>query len=193
MNLYRTSTIWAAASLLVGPSLLLATPARADIPNEPPSVSITSPTDGQMFDGPTATIDVVLDAFGGDEGINSVRLLVDGTPTLVDNDMPYGFEGVEIAEGMHTLEVMVVSAADGDEFSSGLVEIVVLAAAGSETSAGESSAGESSAGESSAGESSGGTTPETKGCSVGSGTQVGAGLVLVCLFGLSFAGRRRED
>jgi MYXO-CTERM domain-containing protein len=34
---------------------------------------------------------------------------------------------------------------------------------------------------------------ETKGCSVASGTQIGAGLVLVVLFGLSFAGRRRED
>jgi hypothetical protein len=56
-----------------------------------------------MFDGPTATIDVVLDAFSGDEGIASVRLLVDDTPVLIDNDMPYGFEGVEIAVGMHTL------------------------------------------------------------------------------------------
>jgi hypothetical protein len=192
MNSYRTSTLWAAASVLSS-SLLLATPAHADIPNEPPSVSITSPTDGQMFDGPTATIDVVLDAFGGDEGIDSVRLLVDGTPVLIDNDMPWGFEGVEIAEGMHMLEAVVVSAADGEEFSSVPVEIVVLGAAG-ETSTGESSAGESSAGESSAGESSGGTTPATKGCSVRSGTQIGAGLVvLVCLFGVSFAGRRRED
>jgi hypothetical protein len=187
MNLYRTC-IWVAVSLL-GPSLLLAGTAHADVPNEPPSVSITSPTDGQMFEGPTATIDVVLDAFGGDEGINSVRLLVDATPVMIDDAMPWGFEGVEIAEGMHTLEAVVVSAADGDEFSSGPVEIVVLGAAG-ET--GGTSSGESSAGESSAGESSGGTSEEPKGCSVGSGTQIGAGLVLVCLFGLSFAGRRRE-
>jgi hypothetical protein len=181
MNSYRTPTFWAVASLL-SPILLLASPAHADVPNEPPSISITTPTDGQMFDGPTATIDIVLETFGGDEGIDSVRLLVDGTPVLIDNDTPYGFEGVEITEGMHALVAVVVSAADGDEFSSEPVEIVVLAAAG-ETSAGESSAGESS----------GDTTKPANGCSVGSGTQIGAGLVLVCVFGLSLAGRRRED
>jgi hypothetical protein len=187
MNLRRTSSIWAIA--LLSPCLSFSTPAHADIPNEPPSVSITSPTDGQMFDGPIATIDVVLDAFGGDEGIDSVRLLVDDTPVLIDNDMPYGFEGVEIDEGMHTLIAVVVSAANGAEYSSDPVEIVVLAAA-EETS---TSAGETSAGESSAGESSTGTAPESKGCSVASGTQIGAGFVLVCLFGLSLSGRRRED
>jgi hypothetical protein len=191
MNLLRTSTFWAVTSLLTS-SLLFATPAHADVPNEPPSVSITSPTDGQMFDGPVATIDVVVDTFSGDEGIDSVRLLVDDTPVLIDNDTPYEFTGVEIDEGMHTLTAVVVSAADGGEYPSDPVEIVVLAAA-DETASGESSAGESSAGESSAGESSGGSTPSTKGCSVASGTQIGAGLVLICLFGLSFSSRRRED
>jgi hypothetical protein len=181
MNMYRTPTIWAAA-VLIGTSLLAPT-VHADIPNEPPSVSITSPTDGQMFEGPTATIDVVLDALGGDEGISSVKLIVDDTQVAIDDAMPWGFEGVEIAEGMHTLEAVVVSAASGDEFPGPPVEIVVLGAAG-ETSAGS---------ESSAGESSGDTTEPTKGCSVASGTQIGAGLVLVCVFGLSFAGRRRED
>lgn len=186
MNLYRTPIIWTAASSL-GLSLLLAAPAHADIPNDPPSVSITSPTDGQMFDGPTATIDVMVEAFGGDEGINSVRLLVDDTPVLIDNDMPFGFEGVEIAEGMHTLVAVAVSSLDGDEFPSVPVEIVVIAAAE------ETSTGETSTGESSAGESSGDPAKDTKGCSVGAGTQVGGGLMLICLFGLSLAGRRRES
>jgi hypothetical protein len=165
MNLPRV------ASLLI-PSLLLATPALADVPNDPPSISITSPTDGQMFDGPTAMIDVVVDALGGDEGITSVKLLVDDTLVMTDTDTPYGFTGVEIDEGMHTIVAVAVSALGGTEYSSDPVEIVVLAAAG-ETSGGESSGG--------------------KGCSVASGTQIGAGLVLICLFGLSLKGRRRED
>jgi hypothetical protein len=194
MNFYRIPTIWA---VLLIPSLLLATSAQADVPNEPPSVSITSPTDGQMFEGPTATIDVVLEAFSGDDGIDSVRLLVDDTPVMIDNDMPWGFEGVELDEGMHMLTAVVVSAATGDEFPSEAVEVVVLGAAGEtsagETSAGETSAGETSAGESSAGESSSGTTPETKGCSVQSGTQIGAGLMLIGLYVFALTGRRRED
>jgi hypothetical protein len=185
---YRPSTLCAIASLLC-PILLLASPAHADVPGDPPSISITSPTDGQMFEGPTATIDVVVEAFGGDEGIESVRLLVDSGLVLTDAEEPYGFAGVEIVEGMHTLEAMVVSAANGAEYLSEPVEIVVLGAAG-ETSTG----GTSTAGESSAGESSGGTPAETKGCNVAGGTQIGAGLlVVVVLFGLSFAGRRRED
>lgn len=177
MHSNRTSLIWTAAALL-----LFATPAHADIPNEPPSVSITSPTDGQMFDGPTATIDVVLEAFGGDEGIDSIRLLVDDTPVLIDNDEPWSFEAVEIDEGMHTLVAVAVSASNGAEYPSEAVEIVVLAAAGSETSDSGTSGGDA------------GTSVEPKkGCSVAQGTQWSAALVLLGLLGLPYAIRRRED
>jgi hypothetical protein len=192
MHCRRTSLLWVAAALL-GP-LSFSIPAHADVPNEPPSVSITSPTDGQMFDGPVATIDVVLEAFGGDEGINSVRLLVDDTPVLIDNDMPWGFTGVEIDEGMHMLVAVVVSALDGGEYESTPVEIVVLGAAGeSGGSSGSDSSGSGSG--SSAGESSGGTGMEPKkGCNVTSGTEIGTALTFAfCLFAVSYVGRRRED
>lgn len=166
MNLNRISTNLAAVSLL-GAGLLLTTPAQADVPNSPPSVSIISPTDGQMFDGPTATIDVYLEAFGGDEGIARIDLRVDGATVMTDADTPYGFEGVELTEGMHTLEAVAVSAAGGGDFPSEPVEIVVLEGTGG--------------------------SEEAKGCSVGTGTQIGSALALVCLFGLSLIGRRRED
>jgi hypothetical protein len=179
MNSHHTSPICVAASLLGG-LLLFATPAHADVPNEPPSVTITSPTDGQMFEGTGVTIDVVLETFPGDEGIDSVRLLVDDTPVLIDNDVPYGFEGVEFEEGMHTLVAVAVSAADGGEYPSAPVEIAVFGA----PAEGDSTDSETS--------SSGGSTPEPNGCST-AGTQVGAALLLSFVFGLSFVDRRRRD
>ena len=185
MNLHRSSILWAAS--LLSPILLLATPAHADVPNEPPSGSITSPTDGQMFDGPTATIDVVLQTSPGDEGIGSVQLLVDDTVVSTDTEAPYGFEGVEITEGMHTLIAVVVSSL-GDEFPSEPVEIVVLASA---EESGDGSTGES--GTTSSGGTTAGTPPEAKGCSLAAGTQYGAGLILISLFGLlTLAPRRRK-
>lgn len=165
------------------PALLCSGTALADVPNEPPSVQITSPVTGATFAGPTATIDVVLDAYPGDDGISSILLQIDGTTVATDMDAPYGFEGVEVDEGMHSLVAVAVSSGLA-EYPSSAVDIVVFAADGTSDTSGTSGSGDSSDTDSGA---------ASKGCAT-SGNKLGAGgvMILIGLLSLGFARRRPE-
>lgn len=168
--------------LALAPALFFSSTAHADIPNEPPSVQITSPTTGATFDGPTATFDVVLDAFPGDDGIASIALRIDGQTVATDMDAPYGFEGVEVGEGMHSLVAVAASAADQSEYPSTNVDIVVFAA-------GDTGTGDS-------GTTTTGDGGESKGCATTSGTNrlgTGGAMLFIGLLSLGLARRRRES
>ncbi|NVB40129.1 Ig-like domain-containing protein [Pseudenhygromyxa sp. WMMC2535] len=144
---------------------LISTPAHADVANEPATAEITSPTNGQVFDGTTATFDVSLDVYEGD-GLGSVRLLVDDEEVAVDSAAPWGFENVLVTgEGMHTLVAVAVST-DGTERTSETVEIALMEGGSSEE--------------------------ESRGCSVTSGARLGGagGLILFGLFTIGLARRR---
>ena len=185
-------------SLLAGTVLLplcLASPfARADVPNEPPSTQIVSPTDGAMFEGPTASFDVVTDTNSGD-GLESVVLRIDGEDVATASSTPWDFPGIELSEeGMHTL-VAVAIAPNMDEFPSPAITVGVFGA-DSETGSGSES---SSGGESGTSATTDTMTGEDEGessnsCAVHSKPRLrgGGGMILLGLFCLGLARRRRE-
>lgn len=161
--------------LLFIPLLLLPCLAHADVPNDDPVFAeITSPTDGQMFEGPTATIDVELAPDEGDFGISRVELMLDSETIMTDMEAPWGFTGVEVTSGTHTLSTVAYSVADGSGYPSMPVEIVVF----------ESDEGGTSAG---------GESEEKKGCSVGDGRDASAWAVFSLIaIGLAVHRRRRR-
>ncbi len=148
-------------------SLGFASVAAADVGPDPSSATITSPEDGASFEGAPASIDVVLDVFVTELGLDRVELRVDGATVATLSQAPWTFTGVSLDEGMH--ELVAVAIAGADENPSAPVNVVVLAGAGSETG-------------------------KTKGCSVIDPTRLGGGLALTGVLVLGIAGiRRRRD
>lgn len=184
----------AAAALSLG-LCLASSEAAADVPNEPPSAQISSPTDGQTYEGGSALIDVMVEASPGDDGLASVHLLVDGAQEGDSLDAaPFTFAEVLLAEGMHEL-VAVAVAPGGVEYPSQAVNVVVFAAG--ETGTGGDTAETTGAeeGPTSTGAEEGAEEgAESSGCAVGSSTRLGSGggMILVGLFCLGLAYRRRE-
>lgn len=163
--------------LLLTTLLLLPCLAHADVPNDDPVLAeITSPTDGQMFEGPTAMIDVALEVDEGDFGISRIELMLDSETVMTDMEAPWEFTGVEVASGTHTLATVAYSAADGNGYPSMPVQIVVFESDDGGTSAG---GGESE--------------EEKKGCSVGDGRDASAWAVFSLIaIGLVVRRRRRR-
>ena len=174
MKLHTLTSCAALAS-----ALLFSSPAHADVASDPPSAQIISPDDGETFDGPTATIDVVLDVFEGDEfeGITHIDLRVDGETVATDADAPYGFEGVEVDAGMHVLTAVVLST-NNVEYASTEVNIVVFDGMGTGTGTTEEGEGGTEGGK----------------CAVVDGGRLsGSGVMIVLgLLVLGVARRRRE-
>lgn len=185
----------------LAPALFFSFTARADVPNEPPSVTITSPVDGATFDGPTATFDVLVDAFPGDEGIESVVLNIDGVTVTSNTVEPYDFIAVEVGEGMHTLTAVAVSAQTQVEHPSADVSIVVFADGGTGDTGGTDTGGtggtggtDTNGGTSGTGEGGEGSEDGAKGCAAVPGGRLGGGgaMILLGLFTLGLSRRRRE-
>ncbi|MEM6993666.1 MAG: trypsin-like serine protease [Myxococcota bacterium] len=91
------------------------TPFAMDDDLDPPSVSITSPTDGTRFDsGSDGTVEIVIDIEASDEGsgIREVQLLLDGAALGgADTAAPYQY-GVTLGKGTYELLAVAVDNAD---------------------------------------------------------------------------------
>ena len=182
----------AAAALSFG-LCLASTEAAADVAPEPPSAQISSPMDGQTYEGGSALIDVMVDAFPGDDGIANVLLRVDGEQEQSVDTAPYTFFDVLLDEGMHELVVVAVSPG-GDQYPSNPVNVVVFAAG--ETGTGGDTAETTGAeeGSSTTGDGDSEEGGSSSGCAVSSSTRLGSsgGMILLGLFCLGLAYRRRE-
>jgi hypothetical protein len=71
-------------------------------PNQPPTVSVTSPGDGSTFIAP-ATINIAASASDADGNITSVEFYVGSTLLGTDNTSPYEFTWSNVAAGSYTL------------------------------------------------------------------------------------------
>ncbi len=100
--------------------LALFGPAVAD--ESPPTVAITSPEDGAVFE-PGADFDITAQA-EDDQGIDALDLYVDGAFVQSDGSAPYGWGVENIPEGTYELYV-VARDLSGNETTSDVVTIVV--------------------------------------------------------------------
>ena len=100
--------------------LALFGPAVAD--ESPPTVAITSPEDGAVFE-PGVDFDITAQA-EDDQGIDALDLYVDGAFIQSDGSAPYGWGVENIPEGTYELYV-VARDLSGNEATSDLVTIVV--------------------------------------------------------------------
>jgi MYXO-CTERM domain-containing protein len=74
--------------------------------NAPPTVSITSPADGDTFDAP-ADIDIAVDAADDTGYLKVVSLSINGEiQPITDDDEPWGFAGVQFPEGQWVLRAV---------------------------------------------------------------------------------------
>ena len=74
----------------------------------PPTVSITAPPDGQMYDGP-ANFQVTADAMD-DVAVVQVELRMNGTSVATDNTAPYEWDVADLTDGTYEFEAI---ASDG--------------------------------------------------------------------------------
>jgi hypothetical protein len=172
--MYRSSL--GLASLVCASSLLASGSARADVPNDDPvAVEITSPTDGESFSGPTATLDVELTVTNnGSGGISKVELMVNDELVMTDMAEPWGFTGVELSGGMHTLVAVPYSAFDGGPYPSAPVQVVVFEDTSTSTAGGDEAS-------------------DDKGCSIHAASlgELGLGLLSLLVLGLGLRRRAR--
>lgn len=110
------------ASLLSLAALALPGSAHADVSESPPSVQITAPADGDMVASP---LDVTLQVFEGDFGLDRIELRVDGSTVAMLSEAPWTFTGVTLDEGMHELAAVAI-VPGGDEYPSATVQVAVL-------------------------------------------------------------------
>jgi hypothetical protein len=92
------------------------------IPDEdPPTVAITSPQDGETYDSPP-TIDIQIDADdGGGWGVKQVELEINGeVQPIVDSAEPWQFSGVTFPEGQYVLVALATDWGDNVARSDGV-------------------------------------------------------------------------
>ena len=158
----------ALGSLALGLALLSPLPASADVGEDPPQITITSPADGDSFDGPSAEVTVAVDVVTQFSPLEALALQVDGEEiTSQDDAGPYGGFTVTLGAGMH--ELVAVGTQDGIDFPSAPVNVVVFD----------------------------GAEDDTGGCSVGSADNwaggAGLGLALFLIAGLGELSRRKRE
>jgi MYXO-CTERM domain-containing protein len=113
-----------ATSFTLAATMLVASSASADKLPDPVSVDITSPSDGQMFEGAPATIDVTIDV-SGENLVETVDLFVDDASVAQVATAPWTFTNVMLAEGMHT--IYVVANSEGIGYPSPTISVAVVA------------------------------------------------------------------
>lgn len=74
-------------------------PFNAEPDDVPPTVAITSPADGTIFDGPNAEMDIGIEAEDEGHGVKEVRLEVNGDVIAVDEHAPWEFNGAVFPQG----------------------------------------------------------------------------------------------
>lgn len=119
-------------------------PYDASAEQGPPTVTITVPLDGEMFDS-GALVSVAIDAVDDAAGVNEVWLEIQGMEQPVrDAVSPYTFEGVPFPDGVYTIIAHAVDW-DGKEGVSEPVVIGVNAEVPSDTGDMESSGSDTDA------------------------------------------------
>ncbi|HAM71666.1 MAG TPA: hypothetical protein DCM86_08495 [Verrucomicrobiales bacterium] len=78
------------------------TPGKANAPNQPPTVTLTSPVDGLTLT-PPATVTLTAAAADSDGGVTKVEFYADGVLLGEDTTSPYSFTWANIPSGTHTL------------------------------------------------------------------------------------------
>ncbi len=167
-----------------------------------PTVTITAPVDGDVFEV-GASFDIEVSA-ADDTGIESVQLFNNGSALQSDGTEPYGWTVDNIPEGEYALFVVATDVA-GNETTSATVTVFVGASppAGSDETGGDSDEGsggdddddddDSGTGEFPAGL---GDDDASTGCGCGAGASSGpfrsAPLALLGLLGLGVVRRRRD-
>jgi uncharacterized membrane protein YgcG len=87
------------------------------IPDEdPPTVTITSPTNGTVYDTAPTTIDIGIDADDGSGwGVKEIALQINGElQPIIDEAAPWEFSGVTFPEGQWTLVAVAIDWADNE-------------------------------------------------------------------------------
>lgn len=154
--------------------------AKADDPNDPPSVTITSPEDGVTFQGAPVTLDVTLDVYAGNLGLDRVELRVDGATVGTLTEQPWTLTGVTLDEGMHSLVAVAFDASE-NEHPSETVTVAVLASEETGEETGDDASGDSN------------DDGGKGGCAVTSGTSVGGSIILAGFMMFGLAGMRRRS
>lgn len=159
----------ALGALALGLALLSPLPASADVGEDPPQITITSPADGDSFDGPTATVTVEVEVVTQFSPLTALALQVDGEVVSSQNSTgPYDSFEITLDAGMH--ELIALGTQDGFDFPSAAVNVVVF----------DGTEGD-----------------DAGGCSVGAADNwaggAGLGLALFLIAGLGELGRRRRE
>jgi hypothetical protein len=151
-----------------------------------------------MFEGAPVTLDVTLDVFPGDMGLDRIELRIDDATVGMLTQEPWTFTGVQLEEGMHGL-VAVAIIPGGDEYPSPAVNVAVFPASDTGDETGSDTAGDSGTADDSAndeagdtGTGSGGGDEGGKGCTVATSTGLGGGAALAGFLMLGLAGIRRR-
>ena len=185
-------------------------PGLPDLDNAAPTVSITSPADGTVFEEVPAVFDIEIAAQDDLEYIN-VGIEINGeVQPLTDDSPPYRFSGVTFPQGQWTLRAVATDAADNTVFSAAVGVGVGQAAPEPEPEpepgdsggdAGDDSGGDAgidAGGDSGIGETGGesfggdGASGDEEGCSCDAGGRGGATpMALLLLAGLGLRRRRR--
>lgn len=94
-------------------------------PPSPPTVSITSPTNGEEFET-GQLVEVQATATSTSSTISKVEFLVDGAVLLTDMESPYKFDWTPSDQGGHEVKVRAVDA-DGLSTTSSAVNVTIVA------------------------------------------------------------------
>jgi uncharacterized protein (TIGR03382 family) len=154
----------------------------ADVDTTPPTVSITSPDDGDEVEaGFTVTVTAT-----DDDAVTKVELKVDGTVVGTDTTAPYSFETADdLAVGEHTIEAIAY-----DSLNTASDEITVTIAA----PGGDDPGGDDPGGDDPGGDDPGGDNPGDDdgggGCNAGAGGAASGSLLM--MVGLALSLRRRR-
>jgi RHS repeat-associated protein len=85
-------------------------------PNAPPSITITSPTEGATFQAP-ASIPITVDASDPDGTVTQVEYFANGSPIGVSNTAPFGITWSNVAAGSYALTARATDDRNGQTTS----------------------------------------------------------------------------
>ncbi len=180
-------------------------PSLPELDNEPPTVAITNPADGTVFDEAPAVFDLQVNA---QDDLDYIRVEIEvngAVQPLSDDTPPYQFSGVNFPAGAWTIRAIATDAADNVVYSAPVGFGVGQEAP--QTSGGDDGGGDDAGGDDAGGDdgsNDGGTggigstggdagadSDEGCGCNTAPGSGGGSGLAALLLGGLFLRRRRR--
>lgn len=175
-------------------------PSLPELDNADPTVVITNPPNGTVFDGAPAVFDLQIDA-QDDLDYIKVEIEINGDlQPLADDTPPYQFSNVNFPEGSWTLRAVATDAADNVVYSQPVgigVGQDAPQVPDDDDSGGDDSGGDGgdedggTGGIGGSGDASGASSEDGNGCSIASGEGRGVHLAALLLGGLLLRRRRR--